>query len=77
MKKADCLGYQLAFYKVSEKYVVTLHEVGFHFTKVGEAGIADLTAEEVPWINQQLEYQKLKNIIQWDDLILPIFYPAG
>ena len=61
MKKADCLGYQLAFYKVSEKYVVTLHEVGFHFTKVGEAGIADLTAEEVPWINQQLEYQKLNN----------------
>lgn len=61
LKKADCLGYQLAFYKVSEKYVVMLHEVGFRFVKVGEAGIADLTIADVPWLNQQLEYQRLTN----------------
>lgn len=59
MKKADCLGYQLAFYKISDKYVVMLHEAGFHFTKVGEAGIADITTEEMPWVNQQLEHQRL------------------
>ncbi|OQO69015.1 hypothetical protein BH747_10545 [Enterococcus villorum] len=61
MKKADCLGYQIAFYKISEKHVVMLHEAGFYFTKVGEAGIADLTTEEMPWVNQQLEYQRLTN----------------
>lgn len=61
MQKADCLGYQIAFYKISEKYVVMLHELGFHFTKVGEVGMADLTTEEMPWVNQQLEYQRLTN----------------
>lgn len=59
LKKADSLGYQLAFYKVSEKYVVMLHELGFHFTKVGEAGIADFSTEDLSRTNQQLEFQRL------------------
>ena len=59
MKQADCLGYQLAFYKISESYVVMLHELGFHFTKVGEAGIVDLATEDLSRLSQQLEYQRL------------------
>ena len=40
---------------------MTLHEVGFHFTKVGEAGIADLTAEEVPLDQPTIGIPKLNN----------------
>lgn len=43
LKEADLQGYQLAFYKVSEEYVVTLHDLGFDFTKIGESGSLDLT----------------------------------
>ncbi|MDT2757996.1 bifunctional lysylphosphatidylglycerol flippase/synthetase MprF [Enterococcus asini] len=42
VKEADLYGYQLAFYKVSEDYVVTLHDLGFDFTKIGESGALDL-----------------------------------
>lgn len=56
MQAADKLGYQLAFYKVSEKYVVLLHDLGFQFSKVGENGIVDLYLAED--INSQEQIRK-------------------
>lgn len=43
LKDADLLGYQLAFYRISEAYVVLLHDLGFEFTKIGESGTVDFT----------------------------------
>lgn len=45
MQAADKLGYQLAFYRVTDRYVVLLHDLGFHFSKVGESGIVSLQSE--------------------------------
>ncbi|BAO08302.1 MULTISPECIES: bifunctional lysylphosphatidylglycerol flippase/synthetase MprF [Enterococcus] len=61
LKKADCFGYELAFYKVSESYVVMLHEAGFHFAKVGEAAITDLSSDALHWRTKQIELQRLTN----------------
>ncbi len=56
MVAADNLGYQLAFYKISEKFVVQLHDLGFQFAKIGETGTASLgTAAYL----QQEVYRKL------------------
>ena len=56
MVAADNLGYQLAFYKISEKFVVQLHDLGFQFAKIGETGTANLgTADYL----QQEVYRKL------------------
>lgn len=38
IKEADLMGYQLAFYKISQRYAVLLHDLGFQFTKIGETG---------------------------------------
>ncbi|MGG5359587.1 MULTISPECIES: bifunctional lysylphosphatidylglycerol flippase/synthetase MprF [unclassified Enterococcus] len=60
IQQADVLGYQLAFYKISESYVVLLHDSGFHFAKVGESGIVDLASEKAAQASQQLVCQVLK-----------------
>lgn len=57
MKAADKLGYQLAFYKISEKYVVQLHDLGFQFAKIGETGTAYLDHQE-DYLQQEV-YRKL------------------
>lgn len=61
MKDADSLGYQLAFYKISEDYILILHELGYDFTKVGEAGIVDLQKSSQPAFAERIEYKKLIN----------------
>ena len=39
MNQADLLGYRLVFYRISDEYVMMLHDLGYHFMKVGEEGI--------------------------------------
>jgi phosphatidylglycerol lysyltransferase len=39
MTELDCFGYQPAFYKVSKRYVIVLHDFGYRFDKIGETGI--------------------------------------
>lgn len=38
MNQADLLGYRVVFYRISDEYVMTLHDLGYHFMKVGEEG---------------------------------------
>ncbi|MGM0126254.1 phosphatidylglycerol lysyltransferase [Enterococcus sp. AZ194] len=61
MTQADKLGYQLAFYKISEQYIVALHDLGFHFVKVGEAGIVDLQTANRSLFTETFELKKLAN----------------
>ncbi|EOL49118.1 phosphatidylglycerol lysyltransferase [Enterococcus phoeniculicola] len=61
MIKADRLGYQLAFYKISEQYIVALHDLGFHFVKVGESGVVDLQKENLPSFTEAIELKRLSN----------------
>lgn len=56
MQDADKQGYQLAFYKISEKYVVQLHDLGFQFAKIGETGTALLNKQD--YLQQEV-YRKL------------------
>ena len=37
----------MRFIRYPESYVVMLHELGFHFTKVGEAGVVDQATEDL------------------------------
>lgn len=48
LKAADTLGYQLAFYQISDHYTLLLHDLGFDFMKVGEEGFVaiDPNAEQ-------------------------------
>ncbi|MGX6978385.1 bifunctional lysylphosphatidylglycerol flippase/synthetase MprF [Vagococcus elongatus] len=39
---ADQHGYELIFYSVSDRFALLLHDIGFHFIKIGEEGIVDL-----------------------------------
>lgn len=41
MDQADLLGYQVAFYRITESYVMVLHDLGYEFMKVGEEGLID------------------------------------
>ena len=50
MDQADLLGYQLVFYRISEEYVMTLHDCGFEFMKVGEEGLIQF--DEPSTVNQ-------------------------
>lgn len=56
MVAADKQGYQLAFYKISEKFVVKLHDLGFQFAKIGETGTAYLGKSD--YLQQEV-YRKL------------------
>ncbi|KAF1300842.1 MULTISPECIES: bifunctional lysylphosphatidylglycerol flippase/synthetase MprF [Enterococcus] len=42
ISEADLLGYQLAFYRISQRYAVLLHDLGFQFTKIGESATVSL-----------------------------------
>lgn len=42
VNEADEWGYQLAFYEVTEEYVMLLHDYGYDFIKMGEAAEVDL-----------------------------------
>ncbi|WP_424684689.1 bifunctional lysylphosphatidylglycerol flippase/synthetase MprF [Enterococcus sp.] len=57
LKDTDLLGYQLAFYKISESCVVMLHDLGFEFTKIGETGAVDF-ASGLPDFTQMDSYRK-------------------
>ncbi|KAF1295282.1 hypothetical protein BAU15_05525 [Enterococcus sp. JM4C] len=59
MTQADKLGYQLAFHKISEQYIVILHDLGFHFVKIGEAAIVHLQKENLPSFTETFELKKL------------------
>lgn len=48
MNEADLLGYQLAFYRISEEYTMILHNLGYKFMKVGEEGQTDVSPERPP-----------------------------
>lgn len=61
MKKADSLGYQLAFYKVSDEFILLLHDLGYEFTKVGEAGIVQLQKNGQSPYTERIEFKKLHN----------------
>ena len=50
MDQADLLGYQLVFYRISEEYVMNLHDCGFEFMKVGEEGLIQF--DEPSTVNQ-------------------------
>lgn len=41
LKQADRLGYQPVFYQSSESYVVQVHDLGYHFMKIGTLGYLD------------------------------------
>ncbi|MBO0446529.1 bifunctional lysylphosphatidylglycerol flippase/synthetase MprF [Enterococcus ureilyticus] len=65
MDAADLLGYQAAFYRVSEKYTMLLHDLGFEFMKVGEEGIVDFASIEstpLSLATNSMELQHLTNL---------------
>lgn len=59
--EADQLGYQLAFYKITDAYTLILHDLGYDFTKVGEVGIMNLQKAGQPPFAQRTEFKKLQN----------------
>lgn len=59
--EADRLGYQLSFYKVSQAFILILHDLGYEFTKVGEAGIVNLQKTRQLPFSERLEFKKLRN----------------
>lgn len=61
MEQADRLGYQLAFYKISEDYVLLLHDLGFHFDKIGETGVTDFTKHPNDVFSDRFEFKRLAN----------------
>lgn len=61
MEHADKLGYQLAFYKISEDYVLLLHDLGFHFDKIGETGVTDFTRHKHDVFSDRFEFKRLTN----------------
>lgn len=65
MDAADLLGCQAAFYRVSEKYAMLLHDLGFEFMKVGEEGIVDFSTMDSTAISlatNSMELQHLTNL---------------
>ncbi|WP_430602779.1 phosphatidylglycerol lysyltransferase [Enterococcus sp. DIV0724b] len=65
MDAADLLGYQAAFYRVSETYTMVLHDLGFNFMKVGEEGIVDLAhgnSESISLVTKSMELKHLNNL---------------
>lgn len=61
MEHADLYGYQLAFYKISESYVLLLHDLGFHFDKIGETGVTDFSQHQHEVFSDRFELKKLTN----------------
>ncbi|MGO2638864.1 MAG: bifunctional lysylphosphatidylglycerol flippase/synthetase MprF, partial [Enterococcus viikkiensis] len=61
MEYADQRGYQLAFYKISEEYVLLLHDLGFHFDKIGETGVTDFTQHKLEVFSDRFEFKRLAN----------------
>ena len=64
MDQADLLGYQLVFYRISDAYVMTLHDCGYEFMKVGEEGLIQLDEDQevaVFWSPDSMELQHLTN----------------
>nr|WP_146622690.1 bifunctional lysylphosphatidylglycerol flippase/synthetase MprF [Enterococcus florum] len=61
IKHADALGYQLAFYKISEEYVLLLHDLGFHFDKIGETAVTDFTLHPHEVFADRFEFKRLTN----------------
>lgn len=65
MDAADLLGYQAAFYRVSEGYTMVLHDLGFNFMKIGEEGMIDLSCTEsapISFATNSMELQHLTNL---------------
>ncbi|EOH95816.1 phosphatidylglycerol lysyltransferase [Enterococcus moraviensis ATCC BAA-383] len=65
MDAADLLGYQAAFYRISEAYTMVLHDLGFNFMKVGEEGIVDFTrmdATPISFATNSMELKHLSNL---------------
>lgn len=61
LQHADRLGYELAFYKISEEYVILLHDFGFHFDKIGENGVTEFARHEHEVFAERFEFKKLTN----------------
>lgn len=59
MTHADQLGYQLAFYKATQDYVLLLHDLGFYFDKIGETGITLLNEQSA----KNFEYPEIKALL--------------
>ncbi|WP_086445416.1 bifunctional lysylphosphatidylglycerol flippase/synthetase MprF [Candidatus Enterococcus lemimoniae] len=65
MDAADLLGYQAAFYRVSEKYTMILHDLGFNFIKAGEEGLVCISGKDkasVSFAPDRMELQHLTNL---------------
>ncbi|WP_207694419.1 phosphatidylglycerol lysyltransferase [Enterococcus sp. DIV0212c] len=65
MDAADLLGYQAAFYRISESYTMILHDLGFNFMKVGEEGIVDFSSMDstpISLATNSMELQHLTNL---------------
>ncbi|MGM0218978.1 bifunctional lysylphosphatidylglycerol flippase/synthetase MprF [Enterococcus sp. AZ126] len=62
MDAADLLGYQAAFYRVSEGYTMVLHDLGFNFMKIGEEGIIDFSCVESLPISLATNSMELKHL---------------
>lgn len=62
MDEADLLGYQLVFYRVSERYILILHDLGYNFMKIGEEGLIDFTQTTSALLaSDQMELKHLSN----------------
>ncbi|MEO1769309.1 phosphatidylglycerol lysyltransferase [Enterococcus sp. 665A] len=61
LEHADRLGYQLAFYKISDDYVLLLHDLGFHFDKIGENGVTDFRSHPREVFSDRFEFKRLTN----------------
>lgn len=62
MEYVDKLGYQLAFYKISEEYVLLLHDLGFHFDKIGETGVTDFSCHHQEVFSDRFGFERLAKL---------------
>ncbi|MDA9471153.1 bifunctional lysylphosphatidylglycerol flippase/synthetase MprF [Enterococcus sp. 5H] len=62
MDEADLLGYQPAFYRVSETYTMVLHDLGYKFMKVGEEGILDFSNRHLVPLSLATDSMELKHL---------------
>lgn len=62
MTEADHLGYQPAFYGISDEFVMVLHDHGYEFMKVGEEGIIDFQNADLDLVAISPENTRMKQL---------------
>lgn len=63
MNQADLLGYRVVFYRITDEYVMILHDLGYHFIKVGEEGTICFKDSSQPRLTKEsMPMRQLSNL---------------